>query len=185
MNKRLEDYVRVYKGLLDPTVCDSVIADLESCEWIQHRFYSTTGLVDNGTEPYEYHGQLSNNLDLKKQIWEALKRYILEDIKLPWFGGWNGFSNLKFIKYVEGSEMVNHCDHIQSIFDGTNRGIPVLSIIAQLNNDFTGGEFVMFDDTTIPLNKGDVIVFPSVFLYPHRINKITSGTRYSMISWSN
>jgi predicted 2-oxoglutarate/Fe(II)-dependent dioxygenase YbiX len=185
MKKHLEDYVQVYRGLIDAKTCDNIIAELETCKWIQHRFYSATGLVDNGTEPYEYHGQLSNDSDLKKNVWEALRRYILEDINFPWFSGWGGFSNLKFIKYDKGSEMVNHCDHIQSIFDGANRGIPVLSIIAQLNDNFEGGEFVMFDDTVIPLGKGDIIIFPSVFLYPHRINKITSGTRYSMISWSN
>jgi predicted 2-oxoglutarate/Fe(II)-dependent dioxygenase YbiX len=79
--------------------------------------------------------------------------------------------------------MSNHCDHITDIFNGTIKGIPTLTVIGLLNNNFTGGEFVMFEDKIYELDAGDIIVFPSIFLYPHRVNPITSGTRYSVVSW--
>ena len=45
------------------------------------------------------------------------------------------------------------------------------------------GEFIIFDDTEIKFDKGDVLVFPSLFLYPHKVEPVKSGTRYSYISW--
>jgi predicted 2-oxoglutarate/Fe(II)-dependent dioxygenase YbiX len=77
--------------------------------------------------------------------------------------------------------MENHCDHIGSV----HGGIPVLTTIINLNDNYTGGELIMFEDTEYKLQQGDVIVFPSVFLYPHKINPILSGTRYSAIAWSS
>mgnify|MGYP001213588018 CR=1 FL=1 len=34
------------------------------------------------------------------------------------------------------------------------------------------------------LKKGDVVIFPSNFMYPHRVEKVTKGTRYSFVTWS-
>ena len=79
--------------------------------------------------------------------------------------------------------MAYHCDHIRSMFDGEKKDIPILSVIGTLNDDYDGGELVMFDDKEIILGEGDLIIFPSVFLYPHKINPITKGKRYSYTSW--
>jgi predicted 2-oxoglutarate/Fe(II)-dependent dioxygenase YbiX len=80
--------------------------------------------------------------------------------------------------------MEQHCDHIYDLFDGDRKGIPVLSVVGALNDNYKGGEFVMFEDTHIPLPAGSVMVFPSVFLYPHRVEPITEGIRYSLVSWA-
>ena len=40
-------------------------------------------------------------------------------------------------------------------------------------------------DLKYNLNAGDIIVFPSNFLYPHSILPITLGVRYSIIIWAN
>ena len=39
--------------------------------------------------------------------------------------------------------MRKHFDHIHSIFDGQYKGIPVLSFIGILNNNYLGGELVI------------------------------------------
>ena len=79
-----------------------------------------------------------------------------------------------------------HVDHIHSIFDndyGVTKGVPILSIVGVLNNDFEGGAFTMFDDYEINLDMGDVVLFPSSFVFPHKVNTIEKGTRYSFVSW--
>ena len=35
----------------------------------------------------------------------------------------------------------------------------------------------------IDTKKGDLLIFPSNFLYPHKITPITKGVRYSYVSW--
>ena len=61
-----------------------------------------------------------------------------------------------------------------------------LSISICLNNEYEGGEFV-FDipggHYTIPQNVGDAVIFPSNFMFPHQVNKVTKGTRYALIGW--
>jgi len=86
-------------------------------------------------------------------------------------------------KYEVGEYMDRHHDHIHSLFDGQQKGIPIMTTLGVLNDDFEGGNFVMWDDYDIPLKKGDILAFPSVYLFPHRVEKVTSGTRYSWISW--
>ena len=80
--------------------------------------------------------------------------------------------------------MALHCDHIHSMFDGNMKGIPILSVLGLLNDDFEGGEFLMFDDEKqINLKAGDIMVFPSVFLYPHRVAPVTKGIRHAFVAW--
>ena len=40
------------------------------------------------------------------------------------------------------------------------------------------------DCMTLKLKKGDFLLFPSVFLYPHLVKPVTKGTRYTFVSWS-
>ena len=79
--------------------------------------------------------------------------------------------------------MSKHQDHITSLFTGDIRGIPILSIVAVLNENYTGGEFIMFDDYEIKFKAGDLIIFPSIFLYPHKVKPVKKGIRYSFVSW--
>ena len=79
--------------------------------------------------------------------------------------------------------MALHCDHIHSMFDGKIKGIPILSCLGTLNDNYSGGEFVILKDTVLKLKKGELLIFPSNFLYPHKVKPINKGIRYSYISW--
>jgi alkylated DNA repair dioxygenase AlkB len=85
--------------------------------------------------------------------------------------------------YREGDSMDEHVDHIHTLFTPPTRGIPVISIVGLLNDDFTGGAFTLCGEE-IPLNAGDVILFPSCFLYPHSVGTVESGERISFVSWA-
>ena len=82
--------------------------------------------------------------------------------------------------------MKNHCDHINTLFGGSGdkKGIPVLSIIGAFNDNYKGGKLIFFGDKEIDLKAGDLVIFPSNFLYPHQITPITEGIRYSYVSWT-
>ena len=63
-----------------------------------------------------------------------------------------------------------------------------LSVILNLNDDYEGGNLVFTDQKEeeikrIKLGKGTIIFFPSNFMYPHKIEPITKGTRYSIVAW--
>ena len=115
-------------------------------------------------------------------IFESLKKY-MKHIDLPYFNGWSGYSQIRWNRYKEDRKMAEHCDHIQSLFDGDRKGVPTLSCLGCLNDDYEGGDLVFFGDKIVEFKRGDLLIFPSNFLYPHRVEPVKSGVRWSYISW--
>ena len=63
-----------------------------------------------------------------------------------------------------------------------------LSIIINLNSEYEGGALVFTDQKKriikkLNLSKGSIVFFPSNFLYPHGIEPVTKGKRYSIVAW--
>ena len=52
-----------------------------------------------------------------------------------------------------------------------------------LNDNYEGGEF-MIRGKEVKLIRGDILIFPSNFIYPHEVKDITKGIRYSFVSWA-
>jgi predicted 2-oxoglutarate/Fe(II)-dependent dioxygenase YbiX len=183
----IQDYVKIYDNFVESDVCDAAVASLEHANWNVHKFW------DPLTEKYIVHEKelsvtfedIEQSVKIKERMWYAIERYIMKDFSNfnQWFPGWQGFSHLKFNKYDTSTMMTNHCDHIRTIFDGERKGIPILSVILALNDNYNGGEFYMWNDVRITLPKGSILVFPSNFMYPHRVAEVTNGIRYSCISW--
>jgi predicted 2-oxoglutarate/Fe(II)-dependent dioxygenase YbiX len=78
------------------------------------------------------------------------------------------------LRYEKGQFIGDHVD---------DREPRVLAMSIALNDDYTGGEFSFWKDTTVPLPAGCAIMFPPNFMFPHQILPVISGTRYSMITW--
>jgi hypothetical protein len=184
MQKNLQDYVKVYNNFLDEKMCDSAVENLKSIHFQQHQFYDSS----NGTyHSYDKELSISNgNIPEKSAIqerfWYAIRDY-LNEFKFKWYNGWNGYSEIRFNRYDVNTQMELHCDHIHSMFDGQRKGVPILSVLGALDDGYKGGEFVMWEDTVIEMPKGSVMVFPSNFMYPHKVNEITEGVRHSVVSW--
>tara|TARA_R110002020_G_scaffold6399_2_gene27271 strand:+ start:1301 stop:1873 length:573 start_codon:yes stop_codon:yes gene_type:complete len=188
MKKNLEDYVMIYSNLLSPAVCKKTIRELKKITWEEHHFYSVRNerrfSPSPGQELLTSHTRdISTHPVIMESIWKAIHTYIQEDMKFPWFPGWEGYTSVRWNKYSHNTKMKEHCDFIHSIFDGTRKGIPILSIVGALNEEYTGGEFIMYRDKEIKLKTGDILIFPSTFMYPHRVDPVKKGARYSYVSW--
>jgi predicted 2-oxoglutarate/Fe(II)-dependent dioxygenase YbiX len=188
LQRNLSDYIKIYHNHIDDDICKQTIDELNAAVWNEHTFDD----YDNKTKiKLSGNQELSTSYDnvstkdvLMKQIWEGLNQYIIKDFHFSWLNGWNGFTPLRFNQYKENKKMAEHCDHIIINEAGTRKGIPVLSIIGSLNDDYEGGEFIMFQDEEIKLKQGDLMIFPSVFLYPHRVEPVTKGVRNTFVSWA-
>ena len=84
-------------------------------------------------------------------------------------------------KYEKGGYMSLHCDNIHHSH-GQQYGYPQASVLLFLNDDFEGGEFIV-SELRLNINKGDAIIFPSNFMFPHEVKEVKSGTRWSIVSW--
>ena len=190
MKKNLSDYVKHYKSFLKNDLCKKTINELnklDNSSWKEHRFYdSAKKKYIKRSEDQELSTLLSKNILTKeilmKELWNVIYDYII-NLKFNWFNSWQGYSEIRFNKYTKNKKMAEHCDHLHDLFDGEIKGIPILSVLGILNDNYEGGEFIMFENEKIKLSKGDLLIFPSVFLYPHRVEPVKKGTRYSFISW--
>ena len=184
MIRNLEYYVKKYK-MLDNDFCNQTIEQLQHVNWDKHSFYNHTTkevLIRSGDQELQYSiDTISNQKIIMTKLWNHIKAYIKEDLNFSWFDGWKNFSNVRWNKYSENLKMAEHCDHITTLFGG--EGVPILSCLGVLNDDYEGGEFIMFENQKIEMKQGDLIIFPSNFLYPHRVEPVKKGTRYSYISW--
>jgi predicted 2-oxoglutarate/Fe(II)-dependent dioxygenase YbiX len=188
MSTNLKDYLKVYDNFIELELCENVVKSLNEAKWQLHSYYNVT---TNTSESYENHELSVSNENipeksiLDKVIWNALHRYIYDFPNMHrWFCAWSGYSLVRFNRYDPSTQMRLHCDHIHSLFDGTRKGIPMLTVLGGLNDDYTGGELVMWDSEVIKLPAGAVAVFPSNFLYPHEVLPVKEGIRYSYVSWA-
>lgn len=184
MDRNLRSYVRVYDKL-SSGLCKKIVSDLDEAGWNKHSYHNpTTG----ASKSYEtdlsvtYDGVLLRD-EVMSAIWQSLQSY-MNDIRFDWFNTWNGFSPVRFNRYEVGQEMLRHCDHIHSMFDTAHSGIPTLTVLGGLNDDYEGGDLIFWGDEKIELPAGSVMVFPSNFLYPHEVKPVLSGVRYSFVSWA-
>jgi hypothetical protein len=188
IHKNITDYVKVYKNHLPSELCKSAVASLKKVNWEPHYFNhagSNTFTTYNDDLDFSF-DTIPEKETIDKQVWFAIEQYIMKDFSSfsEWFSGWVGYSGVRFNKYDPQTRMKIHCDHIHTLFDGERKGIPILTVLGGLNDDYEGGELFMFKDHHIHLPAGAVVVFPSNFMFPHEVKPVKSGIRYSYVSWT-
>jgi len=130
-----------------------------------------------------YHLYLNNPTDIFywNFITKEIERlYFLYKIKFPKMKS-SRINQIDLLKYSPGGKYNIHTDN----FSSSPRH---LSIIMNLNDDYQGGDLVFTDQKEkeikrLKLSKGSIVFFPSNFMYPHGIQPITKGTRYSIVAW--
>ena len=189
MNHDIKNYLRVYPDFLTKEFCRDTVAQLDKADWQFHVYHDavTNKTIQTENELSVTYDNIPNKTELDNKIWFAIRNYI-DDALLkdcPWYGSWSGYSLTRINKYATGTNMKVHCDHISSLFDGQRKGIPILTVLGGLNdsNEYEGGKLVFWEEVEIDLPAGAVMVFPSNFLYPHKVTMVTKGTRYSYVSW--
>jgi len=181
--KNLRDYVYISQmesGITDLT--DKIF--VEDIKWKKHEWADSQGKLTNSDDiDVLYYNETFSDDKIYYEIFKHISQYSNTD-----YGKWartselEHMSDLRFNRYSVNTFMAEHIDHIRSLFDGKNKGIPILSIVGLLNDDFTGGEFMLCDEV-IPLKKNSLLIWPSVFLYPHKVMPIKSGIRHSFVGW--
>ena len=185
-NSKITDFIRVYKNEISKTNSDLILSKAKNySSWKTHEWYAYNSIAihpDNKME-FERSSQLdmTSKLILNNCVNKVLDLYYHEaDI----YQHRHGISAISLNHYGPNTRMKPHIDHIHSMFDGNIRGIPTLSVLGMLHSEFKGGEFVICNDLVLPFEPGDMVVFPSLFLYPHEVKPILEGDRYTFVAWA-
>jgi len=182
--KELKDYIVIMNNIMPPPVADAVLAEYKNCDdWINAVIKSGEDLNIRNCQTIgiSFNSVIEKNQEIRRKIDEMLfavasqaiqeykKRF--NETKIEQDSGYD------LLKYKVGGFYNTHTDS----FKDSPRAV---SCSFMLNDDYEGGEFAFFDrELVYRLKKGSCIMFPSNFMYPHEIMPVTSGTRYSIVTW--
>lgn len=185
----MQDHILEIKKLIPASICEKIVS------------YYDYGFEDAAVTSDKPGGAIVKNLR-NCQIKNILDSYsfgekiMLNYIKDKLFTALNSYtkkfnefyfeelSQLDILKYESNSYDAGYKYHVDMGPKSTPRHV---SISLCLNNDFEGGEFkfkLSNGEFQYPQNVGDCIMFPSNFMFPHQVNRVTKGTRYALIGWA-
>ena len=202
-NKKLSDYVQYFPNMLDKKYCDYAVSEMEKCDKFIPLFYSGEayqydfygiGLEEESDLKHLYFPIIDPLLSAKDKYLEKIDMYhpgpkkIIEGIEyFVEFG-----DRVRIQHHRTGGQTAKHYDRPisqstpSSGFSATRpyeRFDEVLKInltaILYVNEDYKGGQFYIMDEE-YSTEKGSVIIFPSGFLWPHGVRKVTEGERWSI-----
>lgn len=181
MGTLLTDYIRVYGY-----DAREILAQVEKLDgWSRHGWYDAGTGTTSSYADKELEIRSMDDIPALQEQCANIALHALKSYASSFMHGAavNSMSPPRLNRYQTGTLMRRHVDHIHSLFDGQNKGIPSVTILCALNSNYEGGELIVCDQT-VKLAAGEVVVFPSCFLYPHEVLEVTSGTRYSFVSWA-
>jgi hypothetical protein len=90
--------------------------------------------------------------------------------------------NIEILKYENTGFYTWHVDHFADI-------PRTMSCILLLNNDYEGGNLCFRNpdgsgEWEVEVKPNRMIIWPSIFLYPHTVKPVTKGKRYSIVAWA-
>jgi hypothetical protein len=178
----LNDLIHIYDDVLDFTTCDALIQLFESNSDKHERVEldkKPNFTQFNLTANCEQTEQIKNihNLVISK-VFEYKKKYY-EFVDYRCFPTSHAFEQFRIKKYMnDGNDMFD--THVDVTDHESSRRF--LSFVWYLNDVNVGGETV-FSDLQIQPKTGRMVVFPPLWLFPHRGNRPISNEKYILSTY--
>ena len=185
-----------YNTTLPYDIIDTLSKDIEifdsSMQSSRVGYYLSEDRMEEGELNYKSriskHAWIPSSHWIGGFLWYYIQRINDENFKydINKFSG----NDLQYTKYTEGSFFSWHTDQDLTSFDENTKSIRKLSFTLQLTDpsQYTGGEiqfYAVSGDKTksfiAPKEVGTIIVFDS--RTAHRVRKIKSGVRKSIVGW--
>lgn len=185
-NTKLEDYIYIVKNALSHEICDEIINEFKESDAWEDTLVKSARVVDKSIRNcmsigMSYEHVIQNNKNVRQKldngVFHGASKCIQEYVSKFRFCNIKKDTGYQLLKYNEGNFYIQHTD---SFLEQPR----TVSCSFVLNDDFEGGEFAFFDrELKYKLEKGDALMFPSNFMYPHEVMPVTKGTRYSIVTW--
>jgi predicted 2-oxoglutarate/Fe(II)-dependent dioxygenase YbiX len=167
---KLDEMIISFPGAVSLSTCDELVSAYKDAEWNQSYFHSEAQGVRTCNEIRMPASPLDT--EIFNIVGKCLSAYHEKFVTTA-----STDEGYTLLRYREGQSIGPHMD------DTTGLG-RVLSCSILLNDEFTGGHFSFWNgEAVIAPKKGTVLMFPANFMYPHQITPVSTGTRYSIITW--
>ena len=180
----ISDYIKIIKNVIPNKLCDDIVKEYANCtQWSRAATRRSESLEikedkHRNCDSLSISVQESNyRQELDREVFDCVVKCMQEYNEHFGWADVDEDTGYDLLRYKTGGYYKQHVDSF--ILEPR-----LLSCSLALNNDYKGGEFYFFDrELKYTLDKGDALMFPSTFLYPHEIGEVTKGTRYSIITW--
>lgn len=135
-----------------------------------HDFKYKPGVIESDHPTFRIIENLYQKLYFRQlqPVRDYAKRYKIGELRY-----WEA---MNLVRYTPGQHFEEHIDH------GFSYNCTV-SLVAYLNDDYEGGElYFRLQDLKIKPEAGDLFIFPSNYMYPHKALPVKSGTKYSLVT---
>jgi predicted 2-oxoglutarate/Fe(II)-dependent dioxygenase YbiX len=183
---KIKDYIMLCKNVITHDDCDFIVNEYkDSTEWTRGKILDQTEQDENGGRNV-FNIEISiketitknqtNRMKIDAILFNSVSK-ILREYSKKFYVEFTRDSGYDLLKYDTGQYYKEHIDFHSSV-------PRTLSCSLLINDGYTGGDFSFFDNTLkMSVAKGSAIIFPSNFMYPHQILPVTSGVRYSVVTW--
>lgn len=188
--RTLDQYIVLVDNVLPDSLADQILVEYKEAEdWVKATTFSLTEDRKCATIGMSYESIITKNPEVRKKIddllFEAAANALVQyKSKAPPISEKTYFAQkdtgYELLRYNTGDFYLEHTDAANV----SNHPHRILSCSFGLNDDYEGGEFTFFGrELKYKIKKGSCIMFPSNFMYPHEVMPVTSGTRYSIVTW--
>lgn len=173
----LNDFIQIYEDVLEPDICDFLVNLFEQNQDKQEKIvndrkpnFTQFNLTQN-RELNEQVNQVQNHL-IQKTFEYRNKYYEFTDDRV--FPSQHAFEQYRIKRYIPNENEAFDA-HVDVIDHETSRRF--LSFFWYLNDVETGGE-TQFKDLIITPKKGKLVMFPPLWMFPHKGLEPISGPKY-------
>ena len=191
----LLDYVQYFPKVLDDAYCDYAISEMNNCDKFTNVFnnnYDCYGIDKKNELRHIYFPIIDSILSTKDKYLERIDIHQRNTEGVDFFQEFG--ERLRVQHHRKGGKTPTHVDNsitrnikepIKNDKGSNYYGLPgtdaKITIVLYLNDDYEGGKFYMADPyKEYTTEKGSALVMPSGFMYPHGVNEVTEGERWSI-----
>ena len=183
--QELKSHIKIVDNAVPIELCERIIAEYHSSgEWVEpiiggivdRQFRNCAAIGLSGKDTIGKNPDVRAALDAElfrcaSKAISAYAQYVPVSI-----GSDSGYD---LLKYDEGGFYKTHIDSAGSVGR-------MVSCSFALNDDFDGGKWSFFNgEVVLDVPRGAAVMFPSNFLFPHEIQTVVKGTRFSVVTWFN
>ena len=182
-NTKLREWIGYYEAIVPKDKCESLIAVTKNSGQLKPSAYANNSgkIKDSDKRVIMDDMWIPDNTDWHKVVNDFFGKVIKKYSDTFERFSCQRHCGFRMNRYSTGGFMSEHTDNIHHSH-GQEYGFPQVSALLFLNDNYEGGKLIVAGNE-YKTKIGSGIILPSNFMFPHEVKKVTSGERWSIVTW--